>query len=106
MPIIRYTTPTIRFEFSEIDVTDIAVAWLVIKQGGQTVIERSLDTAEVIHTQNSDSLSWTLTQVETKNLSKALGVQIYCDWKLQDGTRGRSHVKAESVEETGKQEVI
>ena len=105
MAIIRYTTPTIKFTFSEIDITDITVAFLVIKQNDKTAIERDISSAVVTNTQAESSLAWTLTQEETKKLSKA-NVSIYCDWKLRDGTRGRSHVKTDSVEDTGKQEVI
>ena len=106
MPIIRYTTPTIRFTFSQIDITDIAVAYLVIKQAGNVIIERDLSSATVINTQTEQALAWTLTQQETLLLNKNINAAIYCDWKLASGTRGRSHVKSEAVEETGKSEVI
>ena len=110
MPIIRYTTPTIRFEFSDINVTDISVAYLTFRQGNQVVIERDLSTAEVVHTEDGQTvtanyISWTLEQTETKNLSKMTAI-IYCDWKLSDGTRGRSHKLSTPVEDTGKQEII
>lgn len=101
MAIIRYTTPTLKFTFSAIDVSDITVAYLVIKQNERTIIERGLDSAVV----DESSLSWTLSQEETGSLSKA-NVNIYCDWKLRDGTRGRSKVKTEGVINSGKSEVI
>lgn len=102
MPIIRGTTPTIKFAFNQINPANIVVAYLVIKQGDKTVIERDDQTATVA----SDSLSWTLTQAETLKLSKSFNAVIFCDWKLQDGTRGRSNVATEAIEESGKSEVI
>ena len=105
MAIIRYTTPTLKFTFSEVEVADIAAAFLIVKQGGKTIIERDIETAVVTNTQTEKSLAWKLTQDETKKLSKTQAT-IYCDWKLNDGTRGRSHVKTEQIEDTGKQEVI
>lgn len=101
MPIIRYTTPTLKFTFSEIDVADISTAFLVIKQNDRTVLERGMDSA----TAAESSLSWTLTQEETGSLCKS-EVSIVCDWKLNDGTRGRSKVKTEKVVNSGKNEVI
>ena len=106
MAIIRYTTPTIRFTFNDIDVTTITTAYLVIKQGYKDIIERDLTTANVVHSKSSNYLSWTLTQIETGQLSKSTSAQLYCDWVLQDGTRGRSHIKSENVEDSGKSEVI
>lgn len=101
MPIIRYTTPTIKFTFSEIDVSRIVTAYLVIKQNGRTVIERDLSSAGV----DEGQISWSLAQVETGKLSKT-NATIYCDWLLRDGTRGRSNLKTEAVEDSGKSEVI
>ena len=113
MAIIRYTTPTIRFDFREIDVNDIVVAFLVVQQGGRTVIERDLTTATIVHTAVRDGttgdnyISWTLTQEETKSLAKgSTDARVYCDWKLASGVRGRSKIGNEKVEDTGKQEVI
>lgn len=102
MAIIRGTTPTIKFTFSQVQATNITVAYLVIKQVGRPIIERDISTA----TRESDKLSWTLEQAETLKLSKGTKADVYCDWKLQDGTRGRSNVVSEAVEDSGKVEVI
>ena len=110
MPIIRYTTPTLKFEYSDVNVTDITDAILSLKQLNSTIIERDLTTATVVHetvgSTTVNYISWTLTQLETSKLPKGTTVQIYCDWKLEDGTRGRSKVLSEPVEDTGKQAVI
>ena len=106
MAIIRFTTPTIYFTFAEVDITDINTAFLTIEQGGKTVIERDISTATITNTESEKSISWKLAQAETCKLSRGLKATIYCDWKLSDGTRGRSYEMVENVDDTGKQEVI
>lgn len=101
--IIRGTTPTITFSFSSVRPSDISAAYLTIScLGGTALVERELDSATV----SSSSISWTLTQEETLRFSAGTSVQILCDWKLSDGTRGRSKEASYSVGETAKNEVI
>ena len=78
--IIRGTTPTITFNFSDVTVSSIEVAILSIKQAEKTIIEKTLTEAVVGET----SLSW----------------------KLNDGTRGRSKFLTVDTGEAGKDEVI
>lgn len=102
MAIIRGTTPTIIFTFSQIRISDITVAYLVIKQSNKPLIEKDISEALIDET----SISWKLTQEETLGLSANRESVIYCDWKLTDGTRGRSTVRTENTENSGKNEVI
>lgn len=102
MAIIRGTTPVIEFTYSDVDVVDITVAKLVIKQSGNIKIERDLSTA----TAGESSISWRLTQEETLSLENKKQVTIVCDWKLSNGTRGRSNVLTTETGEPGKNEVI
>lgn len=102
MAIIRGTTPTVTFTFSDVDITDIAVAFLVIKQNDRKMIEKDISTA----TAGQHSLAWTLSQTETLMLSRGTDAKIFCDWRTVNGTRGRSVLKVEKVEDTGKNEVI
>ena len=102
MALIRYTTPTVIFSYSDITVSSITKAYLTIKQRNNEIIARDISTATV----GSSSLSWTLTQAETALLTVGVPAQICCDWLLDDGTRGRSNIKTEQVENTGKAEVI
>lgn len=83
--IIIGTTPTITYKFKIVDVSDIAVAILTIKERGTTVIEKTLADATV----GPDSLSWTLTQEETLSLGVKTG-SMMLNWKTNDGTRGAS----------------
>lgn len=102
MAIIKGTTPTITFTFSEVLTDDISKAILTISQYGRTVIQRDLSSAIV----EDKSISWKLRQEETLKLTIGTESEIICDWLLNDGTRGRSVIRKESVEHTGVNEVI
>lgn len=102
MAIIRGTTPTVIYTFSEITPSEVHKAYLTVKQLNTTIIERDISTAEVGET----TLSWVLTQEETLSLSSSYDAVLCCDWKMNDGKRGRSVIKKEKVENSGKNEVI
>lgn len=100
--IIRGTTPTIIFKFQNVVVENITVAYLIVKQPFQAVIEKPLEDAVV----EENTLSWTLSQEETLKLMAGRDCLILCDWKLADGTRGNSKTAVYSVVNGGKKEVI
>lgn len=100
--LIRGTTPTVEFTYSDITVSDITVALLAIKQDKRTIIEKVLSDATV----SENSISWTLTQEDTLLLREQRDAYIMCDWKLANGTRGRSKIIVVDVEDPGKSEVI
>lgn len=100
--IIRGTTPPVKFTFGEISVSDITAAYFTIQQAGKTVIEKDLTTATI----GEEDLLWTLTQEESLQLDAKLNALLICDWKLNDGTRGRSQVLDVNVGNPGKNEVI
>lgn len=83
--IIIGTTPTITYKFKVVDVSEITVAILTIKERGVNIIELNLSDATV----GEDSLSWTLTQEETL-LIGARTATMMLNWKTEDGTRGAS----------------
>ena len=83
--IIIGTTPTITYKFKVVDVSEITVAILTIKERGVNVIELNLSDATV----GEDSLSWTLTQEETLQIGVKTCTMML-NWKTQDGTRGAS----------------
>lgn len=83
--IIRGTTPTLQYNFNSVQVSNITVAYMTIKQGDTIVVEKDLAAAVA----GAKSLSWTLTQAET--LAIATGqAEAMINWKLNDGTRGAS----------------
>lgn len=99
--IIRGTTPTITYEFKNIDVSDITVAYLTIKQANEILVEKTLADATV----GEDSLSWELTQEDT------LGLQVgnaspMVNWKLSNGMRGASQRASIGILDNHKNEVI
>lgn len=98
MEIIRGTTPTLIFTFSEIEPSDISVCYLLIKQYGQTVIEKTLADGVV----SEDGLSFTLTQSDTLALSTTYSAQVLLDWKTSGGVRGRSNIYDCAVKVAGK----
>jgi len=83
--IIIGTTPTITYKFKVVNVSEITVAILTIKERGVNIIELNLSDATV----GEDSLSWTLTQEETLQIGVKTCTMML-NWKTEDGTRGAS----------------
>ena len=100
--IIRGTTPTIKFCFCDIDVSEIEVAYIIIKQHNRSKIEKDITSAFKI----DNYILWRLTQEETLLLAPHTSATIDCDWKLTSGLRGKSHRLTVAVENSGKDEVI
>ena len=99
--IIRLTTPTIKYGFKVVTVSDIIAAYLTIRQNGQTIIEKDLSEATV----GEKSLSWRFTQEETKLLANGK-ITAMLNWKTQDGTRGASAKSTLVIDGNYKDEVI
>ena len=101
--IINATTPTIKFSFSTVNVATIVVANLYVKNlSGAVLIEKDLESASV----GQKDLSWKLTQQESLLLPIGSEVSVVLDWRIADGTRGRSKVGRYIVAAPGKGEVI
>ena len=92
--IVRGTTKQIHFSFPGVDLTDIAVAYLTVKQGN-VIIEYDLSDATSV---TSDEIAWTLTQEDT--LAFAAGkkpARVQCRYRLSDGTAGASKITEEDI---------
>ena len=100
--IVRGTTPTIRYTFSTIDVADISVAKLVIKQYGSNKIEKELEDS----TTGENYIDWKLSQSETLGLTEGATAVIGLDWLLSDGTRGIGNSVGAMVTSSSINEVI
>lgn len=100
--IIRGTTPTLEFTFSDITVGNITKAILTAKQNSTIMIEKDLEDATV----GEKSISWTLDQDDTLKLKSGRAAEIVCDWKTDSGVRGRSNQLKVDIGEPGKNEVI
>ena len=86
--LIRGTTPSLKFTYSDIEMSSIDVAYLTIRQLGNNIIEKDLSSATV----GSDYLLWKLTQEETLLLRNNAKVEVQCRLKLNDGTAIASKV--------------
>lgn len=78
--IVRGTTPTIRYTFSNVDIADIATCYLTIKQG-ITVIEKTLQDA----TAGDGYLDWVLSQAETLSLDENQNAEVQIRYKMTNG---------------------
>lgn len=99
--IIRGTTPTIKYTFSAVAVSDLAVCYLTFRQNGKNVIEKDLSSGVT----GDGEISWILTQAETLSLVPG-PVSVMINWKLADGTRGASAKSAVIIEDNHLPEVI
>lgn len=102
MEIIRGTTPTIQFTFDTISPGDITTAYLVVRQNGADMIEKTLEDATIVE----GKLSFRLSQSDTLALEEKPAAYVSLDWLTGDGTRGRSKVYKADVTDSGKDEVI
>ena len=85
--IIIGTTPTIKYKFKTVDVSEISEAILTIEDRRKTEkLRKTLDTATV----GTDSIEWTLTQKETLSLGTGVPLTMMLNWITADGTRGAS----------------
>lgn len=108
--LIRGTTPTLMYTFSDIDPANISYAYLLLKQNGcgGNKIEKYLADASVTgDTQTvKGNISFTLSQADTLSLTSGKECQVSLDWKLTSGLRGRSRIASFSVSNSGKNEVV
>lgn len=86
--LIRGTTPSLKFTYSDIDIGSINVAYLTIRQLGSNIIEKELSEATV----GSDYLLWKLTQEETLLIRANTKLEVQCRLKLNDDTAIASKV--------------
>ena len=100
--IITGTTPSFYFIPQGVQVSSITQAFLIIKQCGKTVIEKSLESADI----SDGVMLWTLSQEETFKLKPFIKAMINCVWKLEDGFRGESVPRICSVYRSSKPEII
>lgn len=98
--IIMGTTPTIKYKFASVQVSDIVAAYLTITDASDT-IEKDISTADITGT----TISWTLTQEETLSFTSGM-VTVRLNWKTNDGTRGASERAYVIVESNELDEVI
>lgn len=102
MTIIRGTTPTIKYLFKVVDVSDLTEAILTVSQDGTVLIEKDISDATV----GENDILFTLSQADTLKLDEDIPGKIMLNWVLGDGTRGASNITVISVRENDVSEVI
>lgn len=108
MEIIRGTTPTLIYTFQGVDPGSLIYCYLLVKQGLRIVVEKNLADAEVTADteESKGSVSFTLSQADTLLLTEGKTATVSLDWKLSNGTRGRSNIASFRVSSSGKNEVV
>lgn len=104
MEITRGTTPTIVYRFHVIEQANIAAAQLVLKQGDEVVVEKTLTDA--VRDAEHNTLSFTLTQAETLLINARLAILMKLRYRLNDGKAGASRTKTVAPDEILKDGVI
>lgn len=102
--VVRGTTATFKYKANTVNVSNVAVAFLTIKQFDNEKIQKDITSAAVNTT--DQSISWKLTQTEALTLDPATTATAYCDVRLTDGTRFAAHEITFKIGKTGKPEVI
>lgn len=101
--IVIGTTPTIKYKFKIVDVSEISEAILTIEDSKkQEKLRKTLDTATV----GTDYIEWTLTQEETLSLGTGSALSMMLNWLTNSGVRGASAEEAVTAVNNHIREVI
>lgn len=100
--IARWTTPSIMYKPSAVEMNTIIEIYLVIKQNGETIIEKAKEDA----IESEDGYRWALTQEETALLLRTQSAVIQVDYKCADGMRYTTKPKEFEVKNSAKNEAI
>ena len=99
--LIKGTTPTIKYSFSTVDVSDIVVALLKVTQK-DIQVQKTLADANI----DGNAMEWVLSQEDTLALKENQYAMITLDWLLNDGTRGAGKTEIIKVIPSGTDEVL
>lgn len=97
--IIKGTTPTIKYTYTNINPSTFTVALLTVKRNNTVLVERDLTTATI----DGMTIAWTLTQAET--LSVDGKAEIMCNF-VSAGIRGASKRTAVEFTTNHKEKVL
>ena len=90
----RGTTPTIRFNLSVINPSEIVSAVMTIAQFGTNVVEKEFDTATV----GESYIEWNLSQSETLSIKQPGEAEVQARYRTLDGQAYESKIYKVSVE--------
>ena len=81
--IARWTTPSITYKPSQVQVEDIGQIYVVLKQNGIVKLKKSINDAS----KSVDGFTWQLTQDDTKLFKSNVPVVVQVDYKTIAGQR-------------------
>ena len=90
----RGTTPTIRFDLSVINPSEIVVAFLTISQFDQKLVEKDFTDAAT----GQKYIEWNLSQEDTLKLGQTGEVEVQARYRTSDGQAYESKVFKVSVQ--------
>lgn len=100
--IARWTTPSLTYKPSAVSMNTISEVYLVIKQNGQVIIEKTLQDAIV----SENGYRWDLSQADSSKLLCKHPATIQVDYKCLDGKRYTTKLKSCEICNSAKNEVI
>ena len=74
--IARWTTPSITFKPSMVEISEVDEIYLVVKQNGQECIRKSIEDAVI----DANGFTWFFTQEETSVLNARLDASVKIDY--------------------------
>lgn len=102
MIIARWTTPGLDYKPLAVSATDIVAINLVIRQGGEIVIEKDISSA----TLSNGTFHWDYTQEETSKLNSGYGAVAKIDYLTSDGKRFTTRNFDMNTADSAKNEVM
>lgn len=98
----RWTTPSVTYKPSMVEMQDVDEIFMVIKQGGSNVIVKDKSESETDET----GFIWTLTQEETSLLQARRSAFIQIDYTDTAGNRYTTRPRQYEIVESALNEVI
>ncbi len=99
--IARYTTPSITYKPSLVEIAEVDKIFLVVKQNGQEVIRKDIDDAIT----DENGFTWYLEQEDTALLDTRVSAVVKIDY-LSGTARFTTEPKTYNVTNSGIEEVI
>lgn len=100
--IARWTTPSITYKPSAVEIDNITDIYLVIRQSGRVLITKDKDNAFI----DENGFMWTLTQEDTALIEAKTNAIVQVDYKTESGMRYTTVPKQFTISDSAIQEVI
>lgn len=100
--VARWTTPTFSYKPSLVEAANIAEIYLVLKQSGQVILSKNMESATI----SDGTFFWDLSQEDTGAIRSGKELAVKIDYKDRFGKRYTTEPKLYTVDESGINEVI